>query len=110
MSHRRELDMALLGADVERKLADIVADATRAADPWSRDDNYRAVLAMLAEARRERDEARQMLGECYVLSGADTDGDGWEHTWRGAVREVRTLRDQYDEMVHAVCERCGYRG
>lgn len=47
--------------------------------------------------RRERDEARRMLGECYVLSGADTDGDDWSHLWRHAVRAVAEMRADYDE-------------
>ena len=43
-----------------------------------------------------------MLGECYVLSGADTDGNPPEsvHVWPGAVEAVRELREDYDE----VCE------
>ena len=49
------------------------------------------------EARRERDEARRMLGECYVLSGADTDGNGWTHLWPHAVRAVAELRADFDE-------------
>ena len=54
------------------------------------------------ERERERDEARRMLGECYVLSGADTDGNPPEsvHVWPGAVEAVRELREDYDE----VCE------
>jgi hypothetical protein len=59
--------------------------------------------AALTERTTERDDARRMLAECYVLSGADTDGNtvesGWEHLWRDAVAEVRTLREGYDEAV-----------
>lgn len=51
------------------------------------------------KVRRECDEARKMLHECFVLSGADTDGDGWEHTWPNAVAEVKELRKSYDEML-----------
>lgn len=47
------------------------------------------------------DAARKMLAECYILSGADTDGNtlesGWEHLWDGAVEEVRILRAQSDD-------------
>jgi hypothetical protein len=53
--------------------------------------------AQVVDLTRQRDEARRMLGECFVLSGADTDGDGWEHNWPHAVEEVRTLRRQLDE-------------
>lgn len=49
--------------------------------------------------RKERDEAREMLGECFVLSGADTDGDGWRHNWPYAVLEVKRLRQDYDEST-----------
>jgi hypothetical protein len=50
---------------------------------------------------QERDEARRMLGECYVLSGADTDGNepGSGHLWPYAVQEVRQLRQDYDEAL-----------
>jgi hypothetical protein len=62
---------------------------------------FRAMGRVGAEG--ERDDARRMLAECYVLSGADTDGNtvesGWEHLWRDAVAEVRTLREGYDEAV-----------
>lgn len=60
-------------------------------------DHLRALLAWVAEVERERDEARRMLGECVVLSGADTDGAGWEHNWSRAVDEVRQLRQDYDD-------------
>ena len=55
------------------------------------------------EARRERDEARRMLGECYVLSGADTDGNDWPHLWPHAVRAVAELRADYDEECACSC-------
>ena len=61
----------------------------------------------LEVARQERDDARRMLAECYVLSGADTDGNtpesGWVHLWRAAVEEVRQLRADYDD--HSDIER-----
>lgn len=62
----------------------------------------RTVIALHARAKKaeaERDEARKMLGECYVLSGADTDGNkpGSGHLWSYAVQEVRQLREDYDE-------------
>lgn len=53
--------------------------------------------------RRERDEARRMLGECYVLSGADTDGNDWPHLWPHAVRAVAELRADYDEECACSC-------
>ena len=69
-----------------------------------------AVCALRAEVERllaARDEARRMLAECYVLSGADTDGNtpesGWVHLWRAAVEEVRQLRAEYDD--HSDIER-----
>lgn len=54
--------------------------------------------ARAERAEAERDAARKMLAECYRLSGADPDGDGWEHLWQTAVDEVRELRQQHDEM------------
>ncbi len=46
--------------------------------------------------------ARKLLAECYVLSGADPDGNtvesGWEHLWPNAVREVAQLRADYNEL------------
>lgn len=69
-----------------------------------------AVCALRADAEQllaARDEARRMLAECYVLSGADTDGNtpesGWVHLWSGAVEEVRQLRADYDD--HSDIER-----
>jgi hypothetical protein len=61
-------------------------------------------------AERERDEARRMLGECYVLSGADTDGNPPEsiHVWPHAVQAVRELREDYDDELydqsHRLCD------
>lgn len=62
------------------------------------------VVAERDEARAERDAARRLLGECYVLSGADPDGDGWEHHWPYAVQEVRELRDNYDALVREAAD------
>ncbi len=47
----------------------------------------------------ERDEARKMLGECFTFSGADPDGDGWEHNWPHAVQKVLELRQNYDAEI-----------
>lgn len=62
----------------------------------------------LREAERERDEARRMLGECYVLSGADTDGNPPEsvHVWPNAVQAVRELREDYDEACEDAMDPC----
>ena len=61
----------------------------------------------LEVARQERDDARRMLAECTVLSGADTDGNtvesGWVHLWRRAVDDVSQLRADYDD--HSDIER-----
>ena len=69
-----------------------------------------AVCALRVDAEQllaARDEARRMLAECCVLSGADTDGNtpesGWVHLWRAAVEEVRQLRADYDD--HSDIER-----
>ena len=67
-----------------------------------RDDARRYVehaAADCAVSTAERDDARKMLGECFVLSGADTDGDGWEYNWPHAVEAVRELRKDYDEST-----------
>ncbi|MBS1831242.1 MAG: hypothetical protein JST65_00935 [Acidobacteria bacterium] len=50
-----------------------------------------------AEMQAEIDRLRNMLGECYVLSGADTDGDPPERHAETAVRAVGDLRRDYDE-------------
>jgi hypothetical protein len=47
---------------------------------------------------------REALWECYVLSGADTDGDTYFHcsdaeAAERTVREVKQLRDDYDEAL-----------
>jgi hypothetical protein len=69
-----------------------------------------AVCALRADAEQllaARDEARRMLAECTVLSGADTDGNtvesGWVHLWRRAVDDVSQLRADYDD--HSDIER-----
>lgn len=79
-------------------------------EPWG-DDPPRftvaaKVAARLAAVEAERDEARRMLGECYVLSGADTDGNepGSGHLWPTAVDAVRELRKDYDEACDAEYE------
>jgi hypothetical protein len=71
---------------------------------------WEAVCALRSEVAAERaarDDARRMLAECYVLSGADCDGNtvesGWVHLWRAAVEEVRQLRAEYDD--HSDIER-----
>ena len=46
----------------------------------------------------DRDEARAMLGECFRLSGADTDGNGWPHLWRKAVGEVWRMLEEHEEL------------
>lgn len=60
-----------------------------------------ALRARLETTERERDAARHALAECYILSGADPDGNdpdtGAIHLWPTAVDEVRTLRSNYDE-------------
>lgn len=65
-----------------------------------------AVMDTEARYLQERDEARRLLAECVVLSGADTDGNtpetGAVHLWRGAVDEVRRLRADYDESIAEV--------
>jgi hypothetical protein len=58
----------------------------------------------IAEVEAERDAARKDLAECYRLSGADPDGDTWEHLWQTAVDEVRLLRQQYNEMRRELAE------
>ena len=50
----------------------------------------------------ERDEARRMLAECYVLSGADPDGDDWRHLWQTAVAEVRQTMEEHRAEVEAL--------
>lgn len=47
-----------------------------------------------------------MLGECYVESGADTDGNkpGSGHLWPTAVQEVAQLRKDYDEGLEEDAE------
>lgn len=55
------------------------------------------VRERFAALERERDQARTMLGECYRLSGADTDGNDWPHLWPHAVAEVRRARADLDE-------------
>lgn len=62
----------------------------------ARAEELERLRADVARLTTERDTARQMLGECYVLSGADTDGDGWQHNWPHAVEAVRELRRDYD--------------
>ena len=69
-----------------------------------------AVCALRVDAEQllaARDEARRMLAECCVLSGADTDGNtlesGWVHLWRRAVDDVSQLRADYDD--HSDIER-----
>jgi hypothetical protein len=69
-----------------------------------------AVCALRVDAEQllaARDEARRMLAECTVLSGADTDGNtlesGWVHLWRRAVDDVSQLRADYDD--HSDIER-----
>lgn len=42
---------------------------------------------------------RQMLGECYVLAGADTNGDDPARHYRSAVEAVRELREDYDQAL-----------
>jgi len=53
---------------------------------------------------RERDEARRLLGECYIATGEDTDGNPPEspHIWPHAVQAVRALRGEYDEACAEV--------
>ena len=67
----------------------------------------KTLLAEIERLSGERDDARRMLAECTVLSGADTDGNtvesGWVHLWSGAVEEVRQLRADYDD--HSDIER-----
>lgn len=60
--------------------------------------------ARAERAEAERDAARKDLAECYRLSGADPDGDTWEHLWQTAVDEVRLLRQQYNEMRRELAE------
>ncbi len=64
---------------------------------WGVVGTAKILLAVVAE----RDEARRMLGECYVLSGADTDGNAPDspHLWAHAAEEVRRLREHYDELL-----------
>ena len=59
-------------------------------------------MSRQAEAARLRErvaELESMLGECYVLSGADTDGDPPERRWEDAVRAVGKLRRDYDDCL-----------
>jgi len=85
---------------------DDYGEAECAADP---DADERLTLAApdlaadLIDAREriaalevERDEARRMLGECYAISGADTDGDGWDRLWPHAVENARETRQLHD--------------
>ena len=71
------------------------------------DDLEQAMVSICGHLGDERDTARRMLAECYVLSGADTNGNtpesGWVHLWRAAVEEVRQLRADYDD--HSDIER-----
>lgn len=73
------------------------------ADVFPEEECWRRLRAALEGAVGERDEARRMLAECYVLSGADTDGNtpetGAIHLYRYAVAEVRLLREEYDEVL-----------
>lgn len=67
------------------------------ANVWGIVGTAKILLAVVAE----RDEARRMLGECYILSGADTDGNAPDspHLWAHAAEEVRRLREHYDELL-----------
>jgi len=59
-------------------------------------------MSRQAEAARLRErvaELESMLGECYVLSVADTDGDPPERRWEDAVRAVGKLRRDYDDCL-----------
>jgi hypothetical protein len=76
-----------------------MAAALDATDRPTEADLLRALSARLRIVEDERDHARRMLGECFVLSGADPDGDGWEHNWHRAVEEVRILREECDAML-----------
>lgn len=96
------------------QLSDIAALARGEMEPDVRSggapvlgEAWEAVKVLRARAERaeaERDAARKMLAECYRLSGADPDGDTWEHLWQTALDEVRLLRKQYDEMRRELAE------
>jgi len=65
-------------------------------------DEVRALNEEAEALATERDEARKMLAECYVLSGADPDGDDWRHLWQTAVAEVRQTMGEHRAEVKAL--------
>jgi len=96
------IQLRALWADLSAKMRDIpehrVSVLTEAASAIE-------ALALRAETvEQERDEARRMLGECYVISGADTDGNDWTRLWAHAVdnaRETRRLHEAGDDELLA---------
>jgi len=58
---------------------------------------------VLERAERERDEARRLLGECYLASGADPDGNAADspHLWPYALAEVQRLRAEAEDDAAA---------
>lgn len=69
------------------------------------DNALTAAREAQARATQERDEAREMLAECYRLSGADTDGAEAVHLYPYAVAEVRRLREESDAEIEAEMKR-----
>lgn len=74
-----------------------------------RDDGYAMTAKpstapwVLAETRKERDEAQvrvaeleETLGRIYVLTGEDTDGNQPRRLWSYAERAVAELREEFD--------------
>lgn len=87
-------------ANAQNDLGLVVTNAERLLEDKER------LNAKLAAAEAAIDVLRQALYECYVATGADTDGDdartmatAWRPYPRLVVEEVRRLRTEAEEVV-----------
>jgi len=82
-----------MNADVEKAVEALDSTALAMHRDWN------TVKQSLRDQEVEIVRLRGLLGECYAISGADTDGEPPERYADIAVQAVKDLRQDYDDVL-----------
>ena len=99
------IESAAAPVEVDKECAEFV---NMVGDEFGNEAGVR-LRELFATLARQLAEAKAMLGQCYVMAGADTDGDAPERHAMDALRAVTDLRRDYDAAGEECYGRNGWQ-